>query len=128
MAERKKLWRAGIVVVPDIVMHHLEMPQALASARVEGQQAIAEEVGAGTVRAVEIVFGAGGGHVDNTALLVERKLSPAIHAANVFPGVFRPGIGTKLAGARDRVKGPHKRAGKDVVGTDVARRRGVSFI
>ncbi len=39
---REELGRGGVVVIPDIVMHHLEMPEAFAGAGVQGQQAVGE--------------------------------------------------------------------------------------
>ena len=52
--------RGGVVVIPDVVVDHLEMPEPLAGAGIEREQAIAEQIGAFAVRAVEVVFRAGG--------------------------------------------------------------------
>ena len=76
MPHGKQLGRGGVVVVPDVVMDHLEVPQALAGARIEREQAIAEQIRAGAIRAVEVVLRAGGRGVDDAALLVDRKLAP----------------------------------------------------
>ena len=71
MANGGQLRRRRVVVIPQVVMDHLKMPQAFAGACIQREQAIAEEIGAGPVRAVEVERGGAGGEVGDAALLVD---------------------------------------------------------
>ena len=51
----RELRGGDVVVVPQIVVHHLEVPQPLPRARVQCQQRRAEQIGAMTIGAVEVV-------------------------------------------------------------------------
>src|SRR5439155_17323167 len=51
----EQLRRGRQIVIPEIVVDDLEMPEALAGAEVEGEKRIAEQVRSDTVRAVKIV-------------------------------------------------------------------------
>ena len=64
------------VVLPHIVMHHLEVPGPLTSAGVEGDETVREQV---LTRAVATVVGrgrGGQGNVDEAELLVSRNAAP----------------------------------------------------
>src|SRR6185295_13350349 len=87
----------------------------------------AKEIGAETVDAVEIVGRRSERNVSDAALRIDGHLSPVIVAANVFPCILRPGVVAELSGTRYGVKGPCQFAVADVVGTNVSRRRKVSF-
>src|SRR5206468_3380151 len=54
LADRQQLRRLGQVVVPQIVMHQLVMPNAFAGARVERHERVAEQICARTIAAIEI--------------------------------------------------------------------------
>ena len=54
-----------------------------------------------------------------------RELAPVVRAADVFPGVLRPGLVAELARVRHGVELPCQASGDDVVGADVAGRRHV---
>ena len=84
VADGQELGRGRVVVVPDVVVDHLEMPEPLAGAGVEGEQAVAEEVGALPVGAVEVVFRTGGREVDDAALFVDRELAQTLAPPTVF--------------------------------------------
>jgi hypothetical protein len=101
-------------------MHHLEMPEAFAGAGVEGEKAIAEKVCARAVGAIEIVFWAGGGNVDDAAFFIEREFAPGVGAADRFPGVFRPGVVAEFAFMRNGMEDPTQSAGANVEGADVS--------
>ena len=118
-----KLRRRDVVVVPEVVMHRLEMPEPLAGARVERDQAIAEEIRARPVCAVEIVGRRTGRHVDDPALLVDGELAPAVRAADVLVRVLRPCVVAVLARSRDGMELPDEVAGQHVVRANVAGRR-----
>ena len=60
------------IVVPQIVMDHLEVPQALAGARIQRQQRIGKQVVAFTVAAVEIVARCPQRKICDAAFLIDR--------------------------------------------------------
>src|SRR6185312_17302865 len=94
------------VVIPDVVVDHLEMPQPLSGSGIEGEQTIAKEISSLAVGAVKVVLGAGGWYVNDGALLVDGQFAPTIGASHPFPGVFGPGIVAEFAGMRNRVECP----------------------
>ncbi len=51
----EEIWCGGIVVIPDAVVHHLKVPDALAGFDVDADQAFREQVVAEPVAPVEIV-------------------------------------------------------------------------
>ena len=65
VADGQQLGRGREVVVPEIVVDGLEVPEPLARSRVEREQAVAEQVVAGAIAAVEIVRGRAGRHEDD---------------------------------------------------------------
>ena len=114
------------VVVPQIVVDRLEVPEPLAAARVEREQAVAEQILAVAVAAVEVVARSARRHVDDAELGVDRRLAPVVHAAVIAEPCFRPRIGAELAGSRHGVEDPQQHARADVVRMNVGRRRGVA--
>ena len=124
---RQQLRRGGIVVVPEIVMHDLEVPQALSRARVEREQAVAEQIVALAIAAVEIVRRRAGRQKDDAVLLVEREIAPRVRAARVPEGILGPRLVSVFTGPRNRVERPHELAAEHVVRADVPRRRPVAF-
>ena len=84
----EELGRGGGVVVPEIVMDELVMPEALAGAEVEREDAVAEEIGAFAVAAVHVVSGRAEREIADAALLIDRDFAPGIDAADVRPGVL----------------------------------------
>src|SRR6185295_17198618 len=56
--DRRQLRRGIVVEIPDVVMDGLKMPQALPCSGIERDEAIAEQVRAFPVAAVEIELGA----------------------------------------------------------------------
>src|SRR5204863_829924 len=71
VADAQKHWRGRVVVVPNVVMDHLEVPDEFSGTRIECNQAVTKEVGPGSIGAVEIVFRACGRNEDHTAFLVQ---------------------------------------------------------
>src|SRR6202161_1475201 len=108
-------------------MNGLEMPQIFSRAGIERQQAIAEEAGTGTVGAIEIIGRRSQWKVRDPALFIDRHPAPVVGAANIRPGIFRPGIVTKFAGMGNGMKDPHHLSAEHVVGTNIAWRRSVLF-
>src|SRR5690606_25368982 len=99
------------------------MPEALARARVERDETIAEQVRADAIRAVVVVGRRAERDVDDAALRVDRHLAPRVDAAGIPIRVLRPRVVAELAGLRNRVKRPGELARHDVVRADVAGRR-----
>src|SRR5262249_19286762 len=123
MPHGEKLGSGRVVVIPNVVVDHLEIPKEFAGTGVKRKQAVAEEVGAATVSAVEVVLGAGGGHVDNPAPCVHRNLAPTIGPAHSFPRVMGPGVVSQFARMRDGMKSPGQLTGAHVECPDISRSR-----
>lgn len=88
--------RADIVVFPDVVMHHLEMPDALAGTRVDGDQAVGIHIVAGAVTAEIRRGGSGEGNVDMAEFLVRRQAAPGTEVSRTAPGIVGPGVGAEF--------------------------------
>ena len=105
----------GEVVVPDAVVHGLEVPHALAGPDVEGDEALGEEVVAEAVAAVVVVGRRAGRQVDVAELVVDAEGGPDVGAAGVAPRVVQPGVDPEVVGLRDGTERPPRiaRAGVD---------------
>ncbi len=118
--------RARDVVVPDAVMHELVVPDALAGLQIDGDEAFAEQIVAGTMSA-EIVAGWNfNGQVGDAELLVDGDLRPHAGVAGVGPRIFQPGVVAELTGPRDGVKRPEAFPGARVVAAHVPFRVGLA--
>src|SRR5205814_9329737 len=111
---RRQLRRGSVVVVPQIVMDHLEMPQPFPGSCVEGKQRRAKEIRAVAIGTVEIVGGRTEREVRDRPLLVDGELAPRVHAADVLPRILRPRLVSEFTGMWNRVELPHKLTGDDV--------------
>src|ERR1700722_2420915 len=98
------------------------MPKIFSRSGIERQQAVAEETGAGTIGAIEIVSRGSQWKVGDSTLFVDRHPTPVVGPADVLPGVFGPGIVAKFARVRNGMKNPNHLAGKNVIGANIARR------
>src|SRR5207253_7477305 len=81
MPEGEQLRRLREVVIPQIVMDGLEVPQPLARPRIEGDDAVAEQVVADAVAAVEVEPRGAKRDVRDAARVVDRQLAPVVDAA-----------------------------------------------
>ena len=115
------------IPIPDIVMHSLKMPDALACIRVECKQRVCVEIVAESVAAIEIHYGRARGHIHNAMLRIEGHAGPVVCCACCFPRVGRPGFVTGFAGQRNGVEDPAQFASSQVEGLNVARGRGMCF-
>ena len=115
------------VVVPQIVMHLLEVPAVLARLRLDRDHRDAEEVVAGPHGAVQIGAGVARREVDEPELGIDGRRLPDGRAA-VFPRVVvaRPRVVAGLARARDRIERPDELARARVVGLHAAAARAVA--
>ena len=77
VSDGEELGRGGEVVVPEVVVHGLEVPLALAGARVEGDERVAEQVVADAIGAVEIVGGGAERHEDEPVLARRSSSRPS---------------------------------------------------
>src|ERR1700733_3592359 len=109
------------------MMNGLEMPKVFSRAGVECQEAVTEETGAGTIRAIKIIGWRSQRNVRDSALFVDRHPAPVVGAANILPGIFRPGIVAKLPGMGNGMKDPDHLSREYVIGTNIAGRRSVLF-
>src|SRR4030095_4049305 len=80
--DRKQLRRGRQVVVPQVVMHGLEVPLPQAGLRVEREDTVRIEIRAVTVAAVEVVARGSGRDIDDASRFVYRQLAPVVHAAS----------------------------------------------
>ena len=103
-------------------MNHLEMPDALAGAGVEGHQALREQIVAGAVAAIKIVGGRLGRQIDVAQLEVGAHHGPDAAVAGVAPGFFLPGLDTEIALLGNRAEGPDQLAATHVVAANPGRR------
>src|SRR5439155_3754278 len=77
--------RTGSVMVPQVVMNRLEMPEALAGAGVQGEGAVGKKVVAFSISAPEIGGNRAGTAEEDAVFRVERKSTPRIGGAALFP-------------------------------------------
>ena len=115
------------IVVPQIMMQQLVVPEALAGAKVERQQRIAEQVVPFAIAAPQIEGRRAEREIPDATLLVDRELGPRVRAAGGLPRIGRPGVVAELARARNRVERPDEPAGQHIEGADVSGWRVVPF-
>src|SRR5665213_2714821 len=120
MSHREKFRSGRIIVIPDVVVNHLEVPKTFAGAGVQREQAVAEQIGPRAVGPVKVVFGASRRHINDPASLVQRKFAPTISAANGLPCVLRPCVISELARMRDGMKTPDQLTRAYVIGANIA--------
>src|SRR6185295_11388612 len=96
----------GQVVVPDRMMHDLEVPFSLAGFQIDAHETLAEQVVAGTMAAVEIGGRRLDRQVDETGFLVHGDARPDAGVAVGRPRLVLPGVVAELAGAWNRVERP----------------------
>ena len=109
-------------MVPDAVVHELEVPLALAGVEVDRHQALGEQVVAGPVAAVVVGRRGLDRQVRDAQLLVHGDLRPDPGVAGVDGRVVQPGLAPELARLRDGVEDPQALARPHVEAADVALR------
>ena len=90
------------VVVPDVVMHELEVPEILAGVRIDRDDRRREQIVAGTIDADAVVVRGAERHVEDAALRIERHVAPDVDAGSVLRAVSAPGVVAELARAAAR--------------------------
>ncbi len=107
--------RRGYVVIPQIVMDSLEIPDALARVGTQRHQRIREKVVAQALSAIEIRAGAADGEENEIALRIGRDYGPGIRRARALRAAILPGIGACAFGIlRDRIESPLEFAGDGI--------------
>ena len=121
VADGHQLRRRHVVVIPQVVMDRLEVPEPLSRARIERDQAVREEVLAEPIATIEVVGRRSGRHVHDPALVVDREGAPVVGAADVLVRLLRPRVVAELSRPRNCMELPDLPAGDHVVGADVSR-------
>src|SRR5205823_3280620 len=102
------------VVVPDRVMRDLEVPLALSVLHVDGDQAIGEEIVAGTMTAVQVGRGILDRQVRQPGVFVDGNLRPHAGVAVDGPRIVLPAVAAELTRTGNGVEGPQQLAVSDV--------------
>jgi hypothetical protein len=84
--------RCREVIVPDVVLHGLEVPAPLARLDIEGDDAVPEEVVSRAESPVEVHHPTLGGDVDETQFGIGRHGSPGSDVPGPGPCVVFPGF------------------------------------
>src|SRR5690606_36938635 len=101
-------------------MYELEVPQTLARLRIECDQALREQVVAGTMTSIHVTGCSFHRHVDDAAFLVGRHRAPRTCRTGVGVGAVEPGFGTEFVALRNGVEAPQHLTRVHVVAADVA--------
>ena len=115
------------VVVPDAVVHGLEVPHPPAGACIETDDGLGKQIVAGPIAPVVVIGRRRQRHIDIAQLFVRGGPGPHVGVAAVLPGgavlVQRrePRLVARLPFPRDRVKAPELLARAHIEATDVAR-------
>ena len=84
------------------------MPDALAGAGIEADDAVAEQVVPGPIAAVEIIARCAEGQINVPEIVIGADHGPDVGPTELPPRSRFPGIGTELALSRNRVEGPQQ--------------------
>src|SRR5690606_37469783 len=92
-----------------------------AGARIQADDALAEQVVARSVPAIEVIGGRLRRQIDIAQLQVRAHHRPDTGIASGLPGALLPGVVAELALQRDGVEGPYHLSGADVIAADPQR-------
>ena len=113
---RQQHRRTRQILVQQIVMHDLEMPEPFPGRGVQRHDAVGEQIHPMPLAAVEIGLGRLGRDVNDAALFIERLAAPRHHAGGGFVGLRRPGVVAHFAGTGNQVKDPAPLPGPHIEG------------
>ena len=116
--------RGRQIVVPQVVVDRLIVPDLFTGLGVQGDQGVGVQVIPEARPAVVVVIGRAQRHIDIAQLLVGAKRRPGLGFAARAPGVVFPGLDSGLSRVRHGVEGPEQRARARVVTANVAGQRG----
>src|ERR1700733_8065044 len=108
-------------------MHSLKVPQQLSSFSIKRQYRVRVKVVADPIPAVEVHHRGTGRRVENSVLHVKRHARPVIRRAGTLPSILWPSLIARLSRQWNRVKCPADLARAYIVGTNITRRRRMSF-
>ena len=116
-----RIGRRRQVVVPQVVMNELVVPDAFAGLALDAHEGVRKQVVAGTMPAVHVARRAGERQIGVAELFVDADERPEVRVPGVLPRVVLPRLDAELSGSRDHVEGPAQLPGADVVAPHVAR-------
>ena len=116
----QKDWSSWRVVIPDVVMDHLEMPDPLAGIHIQRDQAGAEQVVTRAETTVEVQCCTVRRDIDNAVFLVGGQWRPGGNVAGPLPCIIFPGLVTVLAGTWQDIELPKELATFGVISKYVA--------
>ncbi len=115
--------RRGDIVIPKIVMHGLEMPDAFAGIGAQCDNGIGEQVVAEPLATVVIGTGAAGGDENEIAGGIDCNDGPGVGGAGVCGAAVLPGIGSGRTWIlRDGIPRPLESSGDDIESANFAAR------
>ena len=106
--------RGRHVVVPERMMHQLEMPLPLSCSQIDANEALGKQVVPGAVAAVVIRGGRLHRQVDQAQILIDRDLRPHAGVAVDRPRISLPRVVAELTGQRDGVERPQQLSGAHI--------------
>src|SRR5689334_4872942 len=106
MGDRDEVGVYRKVVVPEVVMNGLEVPDALAGLCVQRDGAVGEEVVPLAIAAIEIEIRRSQARENHPPLLIDTQSAPGIGPAPLLPGVRLPGLRTEFSRPGNRMKPP----------------------
>ena len=112
----------GRIEIPQVVMHELEVPDALAGCRLECDEAGREQVVAGPVHAVEVIRARRDWQVHVTQLRVCAHRCPDVGVPRVLPRPILPRLVSELPWLRNGVERPQQLPGPHVKTPDMSGR------
>src|SRR5205807_418686 len=103
------------------------MPEPPAGRRVEREQRVREQVGAGPIATVEVGRGRAGRDEDDAPRGIDCHAGPGIGATSLLEGLARPGVVAEFGRPGNRVEGPTSCSRARIIRADVTRRRALFF-
>src|SRR5215469_13565234 len=113
------------VVVPEVMMHKLKVPQIFACSHVQRDEAIRKEILPLAICAIKVVGRSARGGVQDASFLIHRELAPDVRSSDIGPGIGRLSFITPFSGVRHGVEDPSKTARAHIVGTNISRGRSI---
>src|SRR5262245_14487850 len=96
----------GHVIVPNVMMDELLVPDDFSSLNVEADQRVGIESGSGTMPSVAVIGRRLGRQINVSQLVIGRDRSPHADVARIVRGSVQPGLISRFAFARYSVEHP----------------------
>ena len=113
-------WSGGQIIIPQIVMDQLEMPDTFTGFCLQAHQTVAEEIVAEPVPAIHVACRRRQRQVDITEFFIGTEIGPGVNSAGIFPRPVFPSLNAELALSRNGSKRPPELPGFDVITAYVA--------